>query len=100
VLISTGFQIVDTSNIFIRPRIEEYYIDNMNRFHASRVRKCQEQAIDIARLQVDSVLTGKKFKVAVDSFLLYPKAIKPDIPDLNYDLDSIELNPLFEQDSI
>ena len=97
--ICTGFQVADTSGVFTRPKVEEYYLESMNRFHKSRENNCQMQAIELARMRVDTVLTGKKFLVEVDSFLLYPRAKKPEIPTFDFSDDSIDVDPLFYRDS-
>ena len=93
-----SFQLADTANQFKRPPYRSYYLEKMEWFHASQKDKCIENALRIARLQVDSVLTGKKLLVEIDSFQLLPKPDKPDKPEFEFEVDSLPVEPLFDKE--
>ncbi len=92
-----GFQYVDTSNIFTRPKLREYYFEKMNKFLKSQAANCQRNAAEIAREQVDSVLTGQKVLVDVDSFLLLPRPQKPEKPKFDFEIDTLPVDPIFDK---
>ena len=73
-------------------------MEKMNRFHLGQGKKCQELALEMARLQVDSVLSGTKRLIDVDTFLLLPKPIKPIKPEFEFKVDSLVIDPIFEKD--
>ena len=62
--------------MFPRIKMKTYFDEKMVVFKSEQMKKCQESALDIARLQVDSVLTGTKRLIDVDTFLLLPRPTK------------------------
>ena len=93
-----AFQISDTTALFVREKMRIFYKEKMNRFHIGQGKKCQESAMEIARLQVDSVLSGTKRLIDIDTFLLLPRPSKPDMPDFDFDIDTLEIDPLFDKE--
>lgn len=90
-----AFQVIDTAGVFERPAMFEYYHERMTDFRQQELEECQQKALSMAKARVDSVLTGKKILVEVDSFLLRPTPKKPDRPEFTFEVDSAPVEPLF-----
>lgn len=92
-----GFTTLDTTGLFERPPMREYYIKRMQTFHEKQHEKCRYDAMTFAMSQVDSVLTGKKLLVQIDSFILLPRPTKPKKPIFDFDIDTMPVDPLFKK---
>ena len=97
VILFMAFQLIDTAGVFERPPFRRRYMEHMDKFHQRQQKKCRDQAMAVARLQVDSVLSGKKILVEVDSFRLLPRPHKPIKPKFDFVIDSIPVDPLFNR---
>ncbi len=95
-----SFQRADTSGLFAREKIRTFYLEKMAQFHAGQIKKCRQNALEMARSQVDSVLSGTELLMDTDTFSLLPRPDKPEKPEFDFEPDSIEVDPLFEFDSL
>lgn len=96
VLLVMSFQVVDTFELFRQPNERDYYHEKMIRYHHQKLTSCRRTAMTIAKSQVDSVLTGQKILINVDSFTLLPKPHRPTKPNWPILKDSIEVEPIFK----
>jgi ribosomal protein S12 methylthiotransferase accessory factor YcaO len=65
-----------------------------------RLQKCKDRARSIAGLMVDSVMTGKKILIPVDTFKRPYKPQKPEKPDFPYKVDTTAPDKLFQIDKL
>lgn len=94
-----AFSVVDTSGIFSRRMEKVRYDSRMTEFHKKKQKECRDAAMDLARARVDSVLSGTKKLLDVDTFLLLPRPTKPERPDLDLTPDTLKVDPIFDRDT-
>ena len=76
---------------------KEYFRENVEKYQNRIMEKCRDEARAKAALMVDSVMTGKKILISVDTFERPFRPVKPEKPEFRFEVDTSKPDKLFEE---